>query len=141
MTRILLASLLGLAACTTARIPAPPSAPVAPKGVTLTADQSAYARGASAKVTLRNGAPGVAQTGVLECAHIEAWDGTAWEESAVGNDRACILVLRILQPGETMTGMVPLDVPDGTYRLTQPVSFDGTDESVTAATAPFQVTG
>ncbi len=136
MTRFLLFAALGVSACTTVQ---PPGAPYIPDGLLLTADRMEYGRGDSAQLLLRNGASAVAQTGVLECAQIEAWQGGTWATSPVGNDRACILILATIQPGETMTGTVPLDVPAGTYRLTQSVGFEDQDAGVVAATAPFRV--
>jgi hypothetical protein len=121
---------------------APPAGPaVSPNGLTLTADKAAYARGETARLELRNGASAAATTGVLECAQIETWTGGAWARSPEGNDRACIMIARTLQPGETMDGAVPLDVPAGQYRLTQGVSLEGADAGVSVSTASFRVGG
>ena len=135
-----LAALLVLAGCTP-RAALVGTAALAPGGVALAADRTAYGRGDSVRLTLTNGATATATTGVLECARIETWSGTAWGESSVGNDRACILIARMLAPGETMTGDVVLDVPAGTYRLAQSVTLDGAEAGVTAATAAFRVGG
>ena len=142
LTRVLLAVLLvALAGCnaagTLADVPSANAGPLAPEGISLTADQTAYGHGDEARLTLRNGSAVTATTGVLECAQIETWTGTAWTTSAEGNDRACIEIARVLAPGETMTGTVALDVPAGHYRLVQSVSLDGA--GVTAATAAFRV--
>jgi hypothetical protein len=121
---------------------APPVGPaVSPNGLTLTADKAAYAGGETARLELRNGAQAAATTGVLECAQIETWTGSAWVQSPVGNDRACIMIAQTLQPGETMDGAVPLDVPAGQYRLTQGVSLEGADAGVAVSTASFRVGG
>ena len=113
--------------------------PLSPNGLSLTADQTAYPRGATARLALRNGAQIAATTGVLECAQIETWASSGWTASPVGNDRACILIVRMLQPGETLTGGVPLDVPPGTYRLAQSVSLEGAEVAETVTTAAFRV--
>ena len=144
LTRVFAALLLvALAGCNAsgplADVPPANASPLAPEGVALTADRTAYGRGDEARLTLRNGSALTATTGMLECAQIEAWTGTAWTASAEGNDRACIEIARVLAPGEAMTGSVPLDVPAGQYRLVQSVSFDGADAGVTAATAAFRV--
>ena len=140
MSRLALTAFLALAGCT-AGAPLVDTAPLAPGGLTLAADRTAYDRGDSARLTLTNGATATATTGVLECAQIETWTGAAWTLSPAGNDRACIMIARVLAPGETMTGAVVLDVPAGTYRLTQSVSLDGAEAGVTAATAAFRVGG
>ncbi len=141
--RILTAFAVLLVGCNAsgALVDVPPASagPVSPDGLTMTADQSVYARGATVRLVLVNGSAAVATTGVLECAQIESWTGAAWVLSAEGNDRACIMIARILQPGETMTGAVPLDVPAGRYRLTQSVSLDGADAGVAVSTAAFRV--
>ena len=134
----LLAALLVLAGCTP-RAALVGTAALAPGGVALAADRAAYNRGDSVRLTLTNGATATATTGVLECARIETWTGSAWTLSPAGNDRACIMIARVLAPGETMTGDVVLDVPAGTYRLAQSVTLDGA--GVTAATAAFRVGG
>ena len=122
---------------------APPASgsAVSPSGLTLTADKATYARGETARLELRNGATAAATTGVLECAQIETWTGGAWVRSPEGNDRACIMIALTLQPGETMDGTVPLDVPAGTYRLTQSVSLEGAEAGVAVSTASFRVGG
>ena len=137
---LLLVALAGCnAAGVLADVPDASAGPLAPEGITLTVDQSAYARGETARLTLRNGSAATATTGVLECAQIETWTGSAWATSAEGNDRVCIMIARVLAPGETMTGTVALDVPAGQYRLVQSVSLEGADGGVTAATAAFRV--
>ena len=139
MIRFLLAAALGVSACTTARLPAPPPDPVGPNGVTLTADQADYMRGASANLTLTNGASRVGMTGDIGCVGFEVWNRNAWEPSPSNTHRVCLSAGVILQPGTALTGPVRLDVPAGTYRLMQSVGFEETGESVTAATAPFRV--
>ncbi|HEX8298239.1 MAG TPA: immunoglobulin-like domain-containing protein [Rubricoccaceae bacterium] len=135
--------LVALAGCNAsgvlADVPDASAGPVAPDGLALSADQTAYARGATARLTLRNGSAATATTGVLECAQIETWTGTAWTTSPEGNDRACIMIARVLAPGETMTGTVALDVPPGQYRLVQSVSLEGADAGVAVSTAAFRV--
>ena len=139
MRPVLLAAALLLAAgCNTAG-PLVDTAPVTTDGLVLTADARAYGRGDTARLTLTNGSAATATTGVLECALVERWTGAAWTPSASGNDRACIQIARILAPGDAMTGEVPLDLPAGSYRLTQPVSLDGSGESVAVSTASFAV--
>ena len=120
---------------------APPAGAPATGGLTLAADRQAYARGASVRLELRNGSAAVATTGVLECAQFETWTGSAWVRSPVGNDRACIMIARVLAPGETITGDVAADVPAGSYRLTQSVSLEGAEEGVAVSTASFRVGG
>ena len=137
MRPILLALLLA-AGCTAAD-PLVDTAPVSTDGLTLAADARAYSRGETARLTLTNGSSNTATTGVLECALVESWTGTAWTQSASGNDRACIEIARILAPGEAMTGEVPLDLPAGSYRLTQTVFLDGADASAAVSTASFAV--
>ncbi|HEX8385010.1 MAG TPA: immunoglobulin-like domain-containing protein [Rubricoccaceae bacterium] len=137
----LLVALSFLVAGCQAAAPLVDVAPVSSDGLTLTADKDAYARGETARLDLRNGGTATATTGVLECAHIERWTGAAWERSAEGNDRACIMIARILQPGESMTGAVPLDVPAGAYRLTQGVSVEGSETGVSVSTGSFRVGG
>ena len=144
MRRLVLVSLLVVLTGCSARtaltdVPPASASALAPNGLSLAADQTAYARGETARLTLRNASPRVATTGVLECAQIETWTGGAWATSPVGNDRACIMIARILQPGETMTGGVPLDVPAGTYRLMQSVSLEGAETAETVTTAAFRV--
>ncbi|HEX9953414.1 MAG TPA: hypothetical protein VGB53_16710 [Rubricoccaceae bacterium] len=144
LTRVFLALLLvALAGCNAAGVladvPDASAGPVSPDGLSLVADQMAYSRGETARLTLRNGSAVTATTGVLECAQVETWTGSAWMVSAEGNDRACIMIARVLAPGETMTGTVALDVPAGQYRLVQSVSLEGADGGVTAATAAFRV--
>lgn len=143
--RILTAFAVLLVGCNAsgALVDVPPASAgaVSSGGLTLAADQSAYARGATVRLVLVNGSAAVATTGVLECAQIESWTGSAWTLSAEGNDRACIMIARILQPGETMAGSVPLDVPAGQYRLTQSVSLEGADAGVAVSTAAFRVRG
>lgn len=48
---------------------------------------------------------------------LEAWNGSAWTPSPVGNDRACILMPVSAAPGETMIWLVALDVPAAQCRL------------------------
>lgn len=144
LTRLIVVALLVVLAGCSARtaltdVPPASAGPVAPNGLSLTADQTSYAHGATARLTLRNAAPIVATTGVLECAQIETWTGGAWATSPAGNDRACIMIARLLQPGETMTGGIVLDVPAGTYRLMQSVSLEGAEAAETVATAAFRV--
>ncbi len=144
LTRLVVVALLVVLAGCSARtaltdVPPANSGPVAPSGLALTADGASYARGATARLTLRNGSPAVATTGVLECAQVETWTSGAWATSPVGNDRACIMIARVLQPGETMTGGVRLDVPAGSYRLVQSVSLEGADVAEAVATAAFAV--
>lgn len=144
ITRLIVVALLVvLTGCsaTTDLVGVPPvsAEPVSPNGLSLTADQASYARGATARLTLRNAAQMVATTGVLECAQIETWTGWTWATSPVGNERACIMIARMLQPGETMTGGVKLDVPAGTYRLMQPVSLEGAEVGEIVTTAAFRV--
>lgn len=117
------------------------AAPVSSAGLTLTADQNAYDRGETARLVLRNGGTATATTGILECAQFERWTGSAWETSPDGNDRACILLAVVLAAGETLTGAVPLDVPAGSYRLTQSVSVEGADTGVAVSTGSFRVGG
>lgn len=136
MTRYLLAAALGVSACSSVR---PAEAPYVPEGLLLTADRADYERGDSARLLLRNGAPTAAQTGALECARIEAWNGDAWAPSPAGDARACTLALHTVRPGGSLVGAVPLDLPSGTYRLTQSVGFEAREIGVTAATAPFRV--
>ncbi len=144
LTRLIVVALLvALAGCSarTSLVDVPPASagPVAPNGLSLAADQASYAHGTTARLTLRNGAPIVATTGVLECAQVETWTGRAWATSPVGNDRACIEIARLLRPGEAMTGGVELDVPAGMYRLVQSVSLEGAEAAETVATAAFRV--
>ena len=132
--------LLVVAGCT-ASVPLIEAPPVTAEGLALSADRTTYARGAAVRLVLVNGAPTTATTGVLECAQFETWTGSAWVRSPVGNDRACIMIARVLAPGETMTGDITADVPAGSYRLTPSVSIDGADASVTVSTASFRVGG
>ncbi len=120
-------------------VPPTNAGPLAPNGLSLTANQTSYARGATARLTLRNAAQMTATTGVLECAQLEGWTGGAWVTSPVGNDRACIQIARVLRPGETMAGGVKLDVPAGTYRLMQSVSLEGAEVAEIVTTAAFRV--
>lgn len=140
MIRLLLTAALGistLSACGSTLRPA--EAPYIPEGLLLTADRMEYERGDSARLLLRNGSQNAAQTGVLACAQLETWNGEGWAPSPVGNDRACILVLETLRSGGAMTGAVPLDVPAGTYRLTQSIGFEERSTGVVSATSPFRV--
>lgn len=136
MTRFLLAAALGVSACTTVR---PADAPYIPDGLLLTADRTEYESGDSARLLLRNGASKPAQTGALECARLEAWNGDAWAPTMMGNDRPCTLELQTVRPGGTMTGAVLLDLPSGVYRLSQSFGFEDQATNVAAATAPFRV--
>lgn len=112
-------------------------APLRAGGVSLTADRDAYRFGAPILLTLSNGASHELTTGVLECAVLERWSGRAWETSRHGNDRACIEIALVLEPGRTATGEVRVRVPSGSYRLTHWVGLGGGSRQV--ATGAFRI--
>ena len=115
MLRYLPFALVLLAGC--ADTPFTDAAPVGADGITFTADQTRYGNGDEAHLTLRNGSDETLTTGVLECAGLERWDGSEWAFSPEGNDRACIELAVVLEPGDSLGGDIQLDVPDGTYRF------------------------
>lgn len=133
----LLAFALPLAAGCDAAGPLAVDAPLRAEGVSLTADRDAYRAGEPIRLTLVNGAPRELTTGVLECATLERWSGRAWDTSRDGNDRACILIALVLEPGRSVGGEVRVRVPDGSYRLVQHVSVG--ERSATVATGAFRI--
>ena len=137
-----LAVVLGASACSepTGVTPAAPDAgATGPDGLTLTADADSYARGDTARFTLRNGTDTTYGMGVLECGTLERPAGGGWERSPEGNDRACIQIYRYLAPGETVEADIALDVSPGTYRFAHSVSREDGDTSETVTTEPFEV--
>jgi len=112
-------------------------APLRVGGVALTADRDAYRSGDPIRLTLTNGASQELTTGVLECAVLERWNGRSWATSRQGNDRACIMIALLLDPGRTATGEVRVRVPSGSYRLVQHVSVG--DRGATVATGAFRI--
>ena len=113
----LIAALLVLAAAGCDTAPFADASPIGTGEMAFTADRDAYRRGDTAALTLRNLSADTLTTGVLECAFLEVWDGEAWTIRASDNGRACIEIAVVLAPGETLTGAVELDVPDGSYRF------------------------
>ena len=120
-----------LAGCADA--PFTDSAPVRPRGVEFTADRTAYDNDDEVALRLVNRSPDTLLTGVLECAVLERWTGTAWETSAAGNDRACIDIGVEVRPGDALDGRVRLDVPDGSYRFVYDVFGVDVDRAATGA--------
>lgn len=129
--------LLAAGACDTAG-PRADDAPLQVGGVRLTANDNAYRPGAPIRLTLVNGDDGDLTTGVLECAVLERWTGTAWVVSDAGNDRACIEIALVLAPGDEVTGDVRVRVPDGSYRLVHWVSTTAAS-GARVATGAFRV--
>jgi hypothetical protein len=109
------------------------SAPVRPRGVEFTADRTAYDNDDEAALRLVNRSADTLVTGVLECAVLERWTGTAWETSGAGNERPCIEIAVNLEPGDALDGRVRLDVPDGSYRFVHDLYGEGTERAATAA--------
>ncbi len=128
-----LVSVLALSACDTVAY-FPSEAPVAANGVSFEAERTTYRSGDTVLLTLRNDGDRTAETGVLGCAVLELRTRTAWVRALPFNDRACILLLVAIAPGDDYSGAVDLDrVRPGTYRFSQ--SVNGTDVS----TASFEV--
>lgn len=125
-----------VAGCDTAG-PAAVDAPLRSGGVALTADRDAYRSGEIVWLSLVNGASRELTTGVLECAVLERWSGRAWETSRHGNDRACIMMALVVEPGRTVTAGVPVRAPGGSYRLVQHVSVG--ERGATVATGAFRI--
>ena len=136
MRHVLLLSLLILAACDTVET-FPPEAGVALEGVTLTADRSMYDNDDEVGLTLRNDGAARVETGVLGCAALERRTDAGWVRDAALNDRPCILLLVVLEPGDLEGGSVDLDAvggaPDGTYRFVHGTSVGD------VASASFEV--
>lgn len=117
--------------------PVSADAPLRADGVALTADRDAYRSGEPIRLTLVNGASRELTTGVLECAVLERWTGRAWETSRQGNDRACIMIALVVEPGRSVTGEVRVRASGGSYRLVQHVSVG--ERGATVATGAFRI--
>lgn len=137
--RALLPALAVLVAACDSPAPFAGEPPVTARGVFLMTDSDEYARGGSVRLTLANGATQRVTTGVLECARLERWSGTAWALAPHANETACIEIARVLAPGEVLTGTFRADVPDGSYRLVHEVTVGDAGGSVPVATAAFRV--
>lgn len=123
-----------LASCDTLAGPRSDDGPVRAAGVSLDADRTRYDNRDEVRLTLRNDGAATYTTGVLECAELERWDGTAWVPSRMRDDRACIAIGLFLEPGQTIDGTPRLNVPAGSYRFTVSLA-----ESVRVATAALRV--
>ena len=125
MRTLPLVLLLGLVACDTVET-FPPEAGVGLEGVTLATDRDSYNNRSTVGLTLRNDGAEQVLTGVLECAQIERRTDAGWTLDLDLNDRACIAIGIILEPGDDLEGEVDLGdvggVPGGTYRLVQGTS-------------------
>lgn len=129
-------ALLSLAACDTAG-PVATEPAVRAGGLRLDADRDRYGNRDTARLTLANTGGETYWTGILDCAIVERWDGSAWAVSRDGNGQACIAIAVEVAPGASLTASVPIRLPDGSYRFTQGLGSD--DASVTVATAAFRV--
>ena len=136
MPRLTLALILLAAAGCDAAGPLVTTAPVVAAGMGFTTDRDAYRRGDTATLLLRNVSADTLTMGVLECATLESWAGTAWTARPSDNDRACIEIARVLAPGETMDGRIALDVPEGSYRFVHGLYGQS---ATSAATGAFRV--
>lgn len=131
-----LLSLLALAACDTTSAIFPPQSGIAVGDVELAADRDAYRAGQEITLTLSNGSASRVETGVMGCATLEKQTSEGWSQDVPYNDRACILPIVVVEPGETFSGTLVLDpVDEGTYRFRH-----GTNVGE-LATASFVVTG
>jgi hypothetical protein len=123
-----------LAACS-----APPSEPVdpGPSGLTLATDANAYAPGATARLTFRNGTDAdVSLAQPLACATVERETAGGW--SPAPSERACGAALVPVPAGASATAEIPVPTEAGTYRATQTV-YPGEGDGVAVASAPFAV--
>ena len=117
MRALLLVPLLALAACDALQ-PFPAEGGVRAGAVGLAADADAYERGDTVELTLRNGGFRTVETGVMGCAALEQRTDAGWTSDIDYNDRACVLPLVVVEPGETYSGSLVLDGVDaGTYRF------------------------
>lgn len=145
--RLLVLSLL-LAACAgggtsdpdpARAVPAPASpapASPAPDDLALTTDQSAYAPGATAAVTFRNGTPEtVSLAQPLDCAALEREVTDGW--ARVPSDRMCTSVLVPVAAGGAQSARLAVPERAGTYRFSQ-VAYVGS-ERAEVASGPFTV--
>lgn len=130
----LFALALWLAGCDTVAGPRSDDGPVRQAGVSLDADRTLYDDGDEVHLTLRNDGSATYMTGVLECAELERWDGTAWVPSRMRDDVACILIGLYLEPGQSIDGTPRLNVPAGSYRFTVALT-----DRVRVATAALRV--
>lgn len=107
-------------------------------GLSLEVDGSSFRRGQPVPLTLRNASGAPYQGGVLGCAVAERWTGAAWVR-AEGDERACIAMLAVVAPGETMETAIPLDVAPGSYRFTHTMGRDDGSPSVSVSTRAFRI--
>lgn len=131
---LLLALLPVLAACDSFA-PITDTDAVSVNGVSLSLDREVVRRGEAARLTLRNDGNQGFETGVLDCALLQRWDGQAWVTAESSRDRVCILLLLSVSPGEALSERLIVDEPRGTYRF-----IIGEGERV-IATASFLVAG
>ena len=107
-------------------------------GLTLEVHTDAIEPGASARLVLTN--ESTDDAGYNLCFHVlERRDEGRWGESGIDQPRACILVLHILEPGESAhyETTLPDPLPSGIYRFRAAVHLLDVQEFRDQVTPPF----
>lgn len=114
-----------------------PDGAAPPDGLALTTDRSAYAPGATATVTFRNGTSRtVSLAQPLACARVEREGPDGW--SPAPSDMVCAAVLVPVEAGGTATVEMAAPATAGTYRLSQKV-YPGEGDGWDVTSPAFRV--
>lgn len=128
-----------LSGCDTTNAIAPPPGHVETDGVRIEVAASEVEQGDVLGLTLVNESDRTVETGVFGCALVERWSGSTWERLEEDNDRACILPLYTVPPGQTYEGAFSFDVAPGTVRLVHSFHVQGVEGTETLASPPIEV--